>query len=121
MGRKQWTLTMRHGPRVERQRFDRLEDAVAELERQLEAVRNEGPLGSAKMFRRYEPGQRVQARGELSRGGFLRSVAAGVDLMGDGTLVPYRGSVRRRPLETEEGASPYDAVRQSLQAVGGES
>lgn len=112
---KDWTLTLRHGPRVERLRFTQLDEGVAELERQLEAVRVEGRLAPAKMFRQYEPGERVHARGELSRGGFLRSVSAGVDLMGDGSLVAFEGSMRRRPLEVEDAASPYEAVRDALQ------
>ena len=115
---KAWTLTFRHGPRVERHQFEQLDDAIAALSHHLEQVRAEGPLGSAKMFREYEPGQRVQARGELSRGGILKSVSAGIDLMGDGTLVPFQGSVRRRLLEVEEGASPFDALRHALQPAG---
>lgn len=116
MGRRdRWTLTFRHGPRVERDRFDRLEDGIADLQRRIEEVRSEGPLGSAKMFREYEPGRRVQARGELSRGGVFRSVTAGIDLMGDGTLVPFRGSVLRRLLEGEEETDPFEALRTVLE------
>lgn len=113
---KAWTLTLRHGPQVERHRFEQLDEALASLEHHLEQIRGEGPLGSAKMFREYEPGQRVQARGEVSRGGILSSVSAGLDLMGDGTLVPFKGSVRRRLLDVEEGVSPIDALRQELQS-----
>lgn len=113
---KAWTLTLRHGPRVERLRFERLDEAVAELEDRLKSIRSsEGPLGSAKMFREYGPERRVQARAEISRGGPLRSVTAGVDLMGDGTFVPYRGSVRRRPLEFAD-SSPFEAVRRDLES-----
>ena len=109
---------MRHGPRVERLRFDRLDEAVAELESRLKDVRSgEGPLDSAKMFREYTPGQRVQARAEISKGGLLRSVTAGVDLMGDGTFVPFQGSVARRPLEFED-CSPFEAVRRALESAG---
>lgn len=111
---RKWTLTVRHGPKVEREEFAELDDAVAGLRERLGAVRAEGPLDAVKMFREYEPGRRVHARAELSRGGFLRSVTAGVDLMGDGSLVAYAGSVRRRLLEAEDGGSPYDAVRDFL-------
>ena len=113
---KAWTLTVRSGPKVERLRFENLDEAVLELENQLKAVRSQGPLGSAKMFREYQPGQRVQARAEISGGGLLRSTTAGVDLMGDGTFVPFKGSVLRRPLEVDD-AGPFEAVRLTLQRL----
>lgn len=117
MGRgKDWSLTFRHGPKVEREQFSDLDAALAELERKIERTRAEGPLSSVKMFREYEPGRRVQARGEISRGGLFKSVTAGVDLMGDGTLVAFQGSVRRRLLDVEVGQSPYDVVRETLRA-----
>jgi hypothetical protein len=37
-----------------------------------------------------------------------------MDLMGDGTLVPYVGAVRKEPLEPRQGESPFDAVRAAL-------
>lgn len=115
--RGDWNLTLRHGPKVERESFAELDAAVAALSQRLEAVRAEGPLDSVKMFRQYDPNRRVHARAEISRGGLFRSAAAGVDLMGDGSLVAYSGSVRRRPLEPEEGGSPYEAVRAYLSAA----
>ena len=84
------------------------------MERRAEEIRAEGPLEAVTGFRRHEPGQRVHARLELSTGGFLRSSDAGVDVMGDGSLIPFAGSVRRRPLETANGESPFDAVRAAL-------
>lgn len=50
------------------------------------------------MLRQFEPEVRVAARLELSTGGFLRKRDAGVDVMGDGTLVAYSGGIRRREL-----------------------
>jgi len=34
--------------------------------------------------------------------------------MGDGSLVPYVGVVRKRRLEPEDGESPFDVVRAAL-------
>jgi hypothetical protein len=34
--------------------------------------------------------------------------------MGDGTLVPFVGVIRKEPIELEDGASPFDAVRTAL-------
>jgi hypothetical protein len=66
------------------------------------------------MLREFEPGDRVAARIEVSSGGWLHGRAAGVDVMGDGALVPYAGGVRRRTLEPGEGESALDAVRREL-------
>jgi hypothetical protein len=66
------------------------------------------------MFREYEPGAQVAGRVEISTGGLLRSgVSAGVDVMGDGTLVAYRGGVRREELDPGQ-QGPFEAVREAL-------
>jgi hypothetical protein len=79
-----------------------------------EAVRDEGPLGEVKMIRSYEPRQRVAARLEISSGGLLGGETAGVDVMGDGRVVPFRGGVFRRELEPGGKQTPYDAVKRAL-------
>ena len=77
-------------------------------------VRREGNLPDVKMFRTYEPGARVHARLEISTGGPFRGRDAGVDVMGDGTMVPFRGGVFRKPLEAGDHGSPFDAVAAAL-------
>jgi hypothetical protein len=109
-----YRLTVRHGSRVDRERFDDLDEAVEELRRRAEEVRGEGPLGTVKAFRDYEPDKRVAARLELSAGGWLRGREAGIDVMGDGTLVPYTGGIRRERLESGQGRSAFEAVRKAL-------
>lgn len=109
-----YQLTIRHGPRVERERFDDLDAAIAELRRRAEEVRGEGPLDAVSAFRDYEPGQRVAARLELSRGGWLGGREAGVDVMGNGAVVPYTGGIRKRPLDAGQGRSAFEAVRKEL-------
>jgi hypothetical protein len=84
------------------------------MKRQTQLIRKEGPLPGLSAIRDYEPGQRVHARLELSSGGLLRRGKAGMDLMGDGTLVPYVGVVRKRRLEPAHGESPFDVVRAAL-------
>jgi hypothetical protein len=100
---------------VARNRFDDLGEALAELRRRADEVRSEGPLDSVASLRDYEPDQQVHARLEISTGGLLRRRDAGVDVMGDGSLVPFAGGVRRRPLELSDGQSPYDAVGAALE------
>jgi hypothetical protein len=67
------------------------------------------------MLREFTPAQRVAARIEIATGGWLRGRAAGLDVMGDGSLVPYAGGVRRRKLEPRAGESEVDAVRRELE------
>ena len=78
-------------------------------------VSEAAPLGAVKMFRDYQPGERVAARLEISTGGLLRGRDAGLDVMGDGRLVPYAGATRRRTLELEADETPYDAVMRELE------
>lgn len=107
-------LTVRHGPKVERASFDGLDEAIAAMERRAEEIRGEGPLAGIRTLRDYEPGERVHARLELSTGGVLRGREAGVDVMGDGALVPYAGVVRKRRLEPGDGETAFEAVRGAL-------
>ncbi len=109
-----YRLTVRHGPKVKRESFDNLDEAIATMERRAEEVRREGPLREVRALRDYEPGDRVHARLELSAGGMLRGREAGVDVMGDGALVPYQGAVRKRRLEPGRDQSAFDAVRGAL-------
>jgi hypothetical protein len=100
---------------VRRERFDDLDEALAAMRSAAEEVGDEGPLRPVKVFREYQPGDRVAARLEISTGGMLRRGRdAGLDVMGDGRLVPYAGATRRRTLELEPDESPFDAVRREL-------
>jgi hypothetical protein len=109
-----YRLTVRHGSSVKRESFDRLEEALGAMEARAEQVRAEGPLEGVKMLRDFEPKARVAARIELSTGGWLRGRDAGVDVMGDGSLVPYSGGVRRRELASLPGESPFEVIRREL-------
>jgi hypothetical protein len=68
------------------------------------------------VLRTYEPQDRVHARLEVTGPGLLRRPEAGVDIMGDGALVPYRGALLRKRLDPRGGQSAYDAVREALEA-----
>jgi hypothetical protein len=114
MSRTRYRLTIRHGPRVEREAFETLDQAMEAMACAADMVRAEGPLESVKSLRDFEPSERVAARIELSTGGWLRRREAGVDVMGDGDLVAFAGGLGRRPLEPGDGGSPFDAVRREL-------
>jgi hypothetical protein len=109
-----WTLTVRHGSRVERERLETLEDAVAEMQRRAEEIRAEGPLEEVSMLRDFAPADQVQARLEISGKGVLRPPTAGVDVRGDGRVVAYRGGMRRQEIEPRRSETAFDAVRRSL-------
>jgi hypothetical protein len=77
-------------------------------------VRADGGLGPVSVIRDFEPGDRVAARIEIARGGILRGTSAGVDVMGDGTLVPFAGSVGRRQLDAASGGDAFEVVKREL-------
>jgi hypothetical protein len=103
-------LTIRNGPKVVRESHRSLDESLAALRSHAQAIRAEGGLGDVTMFRTYEAGDRVKARLEISTGGMLRGRDAGVDVMGDGGMVPFRGGVVRRPLAPTDGDDPFEAI-----------
>ncbi len=109
-----YTLTIRNGPKVTREKFDLLEDAVAAMRGWAERVRAEGDLPDLSMIRTYESADRVHARLEVSTGRWLRSKDAGVDVMGDGALVPFRGGTFRKRLDLEGGETAFEAVERAM-------
>ena len=109
-----YRLTVRRGPEVSREEFEQLDDGIAQLRRRTEEVVETGPLPAVKMLREFEPGERVAARLEISSGSWLRGRAAGVDVMGDGSIVPFAGGIGRRTLDPRNGETPFDAVRREL-------
>ena len=108
-----YKLTVRQGPRVERERFDDLDAALAAMESRAKEIRTAGPLRPRKMLREFEPGDQVAGRVEISSGSLLGGRDAGVDVMGDGTLVAFRGGVRRTELEPGTDG-PFEAIRRAL-------
>jgi hypothetical protein len=109
-----YRLTIRHGPKVAKERFDQLEPAIDAMEERVREIRREGPLKEINVLRDHKPNRRVHARLELSTMGAGRRRRAGIDLMGDGTLIPYSGAVRKRMLEPEGGVTPFEAVRAAV-------
>jgi hypothetical protein len=106
-----YKLTVRTGPRVDRESFEDLDEAIAALEERAKEIRSQGPLPQRSLVRDFDPGDQVAGRVELSTSGLLRrGLDAGVDVMGDGRYVPFRGGFAREPIDHGEG-SPFRAVR----------
>jgi hypothetical protein len=99
---------------VRREGFASLDVAIRALERGALEIRGEGPLEEVSTLRDFAPRDRVHARLEVSTGGLIRGREAGIDVMGDGTLVPYAGVVRKRRLELRDGQSAFDVLREVL-------
>jgi hypothetical protein len=109
-----WKLTVRHGSDVEHLGFDGLGEAVAAMRERAMEIRAEGPVEGTSVLRDFAPGDQVQARLQLSGRGMLRRATAGIDVRGDGTFMPYRGTVRREELDPTPYDTPFDAVRETL-------
>jgi hypothetical protein len=111
-----WKLTVRHGSGVSHASFEELGEAVEEMRRRALAIRAEGPVKGVSALRDFGPEQQVHARLQLAGKGLLRKPVAGVDVRGDGTFMPYRGGVRREELDPADYETPFDAVRETLEA-----
>ena len=80
------------------------------------AIRAEGPARPVRSLRDFEPGDQVHARLQLSGRGLLRKPVAGVDVRGDGMFVPFKGGVAREELDPSHHDTPFDLVRETLEA-----
>lgn len=97
--------------------FDDLGEAVAKMRERALEIRARGPAESVSMLREFAPGDQVRARLQLSgEGRWPRKPVAGVDVRGDGSLVPFRGGVLRRvELDPTDYDTPFDPVREALE------
>jgi hypothetical protein len=108
-----YTVTIRQGPKVTRERYAELEAAVGAVEergRKLALGADAQAVGGS-LIRRIEPVQQVVARLELKGPNGLR---AGVDVRGDGSSEAYTGRVRRRLVDQRTGEDAYGALRRAL-------
>ncbi len=112
---------VRAGPKVERTRYDRLEDALDTLEERARALAEDASGQPVDVkFRRFEPAEQVIARVELSGPGRLMpKVRAGVDVHGDGSTEAYLGRVTREVVKPRRGDSTYRALRRALAGYSG--
>jgi hypothetical protein len=109
---------VRHGPEVEHQSFADLDEAVTAMRARAMEIRSEGPVRGVSSLRDYGPGDQVHARLQLTGRGLLRKPVAGIDVRGDGTFVPFRGGVGREELDPSNHETPFDLVRETLEADG---
>lgn len=110
---RDYVVTARVGPKVERARFPELTGALDSIESRGKALERHAEVSPVqpKLMRRFDSVQQVVARLELAGPGGLR---AGVDVRGDGSAEGYTGRVRRRVVEQRAGETPYDALRRAV-------
>ena len=113
MRRNRYKLVLRFGPRVEKERFATLDEALEGLAARLPSVSRRDTVGA--LMRDYGPEQQVAGRLELH--GPL-GTHGGVDVRGDGSATPYLGWIRKQPVEARPGESPVDALRRELEGDG---
>jgi hypothetical protein len=109
MRRRRYKLLMRLGPRVEKERFATLDEALDALAARVPAV-SPRPARSA-LGRDYEPVSQVAGRLELHG---PDGTHGGIDVRGDGSAEAYVGWIRKRLVEPQEGESAVEALRRSL-------
>ncbi len=116
-----WRLTVRARQRVERSRFDGLDEVLDALETAgRELARSAASEPVDLKLKRFEPVQQVVARLELAGPERLvPSVTAGVDVRGDGSTEAFRGRIRRTVLEERPGEDAFAALRRELADVLG--
>jgi hypothetical protein len=109
MRREPYRLVMRLGPRVEKERFASLDEALDALALRVPKV---SPRGTARaLTREYEPVQQVAGRLELHG---PRGARGGLDVRGDGSAEAYRGWIRKQLIERRDGETAVDALRRAL-------
>jgi tryptophan synthase beta subunit len=111
-----YRVTVRGGGAVRRFAADTLEAALDAVEAAArDAARTERRATVELRVRRYEPGEQVVARIELSGPTRLSpAVRAGVDVRGNGSMVAYLGRARRTPVVEEREESALQALRREL-------
>jgi hypothetical protein len=100
---------------VDHASFEGLDEAVNAMRARAFEIRAEWPVAGVSSLRDFGPEQQVHARLQLSGKGLLRKPVAGVDVRGDGTFMPFRGSLRREELDPTHHETPFDLVRETLQ------
>jgi hypothetical protein len=111
-----WRLTVRARHRVERSRFDGLDQLLDVVEAQGRELSRSASRDAVNLrVKRFEPVQQVAARLELAGPERLApSVTAGVDVRGDGSTEAFRGRVKRTVLEQRPGEDAFAALRRVL-------
>lgn len=110
---KDYRVTARKGPKVERERYDDAGQALAAVERHVEEMERTAHARATggRIVRRFEPVQQVVGRVEIKGPDGLR---AGIDVRGDSSSEAYTGRLRRELVKQRDGETPAAALRRVL-------
>lgn len=111
---KGYRVTVRSGPRVEREDYDDRHQALAALERharEIERTADARTVGG-RLVRRLDPVHQVVGRVEISGPGRFQG---GVDVRGDSSTEAFVGRLRRSVVPQRDGETPYSALRRALE------
>lgn len=113
---KAYTLTLREGPKVTRERFPTLAGALDALEHATSGLAGRQLRDTVDLrYREFAPMAQVAMRAEVSSPGrILAAVRGGIDVRGDGSAEAYTGRLRRRLVEPRSGETVYQALRRVL-------
>jgi hypothetical protein len=115
MAAETWTLTLRRGPKVSKERLDSLDAALDRLARALDQAGGVRRAPARAFAREIEPGAQVAIRAEIAGPQrWLPKVRAGVDLRGDGSPEAWTGRVSKQVVERRDGEGAVDALRRVL-------
>jgi hypothetical protein len=109
-----WKVTVRHGSSVGREKFDSLDEAIADARRRVEEIRRGDGLPPVTMLREFTPAQRVHARIEISGPGLIRAPEGGIDVMGDGQAIAYTGAIRKERIEADSLDEAFERLGKAL-------
>jgi hypothetical protein len=109
-----WKVTVRHGSGVGREKFKSLDEAIDDVRRRVDEVRREDRLPTIDVLREFTPDKRVAARIEISGPGLFRTREGGIDVMGDGSVIAYTGSLRKEPIEADSLDDAIERLRDAL-------
>ncbi len=111
---RRWRVTERHGSEVTKGKFDTLDEALEHARDRVDVALREGRLGTVSMLREFTPDVRVQARIEIGADRFFGGAEAGVDVMGDGAVIAYRGGINREALDADTLDEAFEELREAL-------
>jgi hypothetical protein len=114
-----WRLTVRADHRVDRSRFDGLDQLIDVLEERGRQLARSAPAHAVDAkVKRFAPVQQVVARLELAGPErLIPSVRAGVDVRGDGSTEAFRGRVSRTLLERRRDEDAFATLRRAVSDV----
>jgi len=109
-----WKVTVRHGSKVGREKFDSLDEAIDDARRRVDEIRREDRLPAISFIRDFSPDQRVAARIEISGPGLFRAPEGGIDVLGDGSAIAYTGAMRKEPIESDSLDEAFERLGDAL-------